>query len=421
MPSLKDAGALTATAERDESEIRYIARQPIFDVANNVFAYELLFRAGDVQTCVAPDPNAATISTIDFSLLLGRESLTDGLPAFVNCTRELLLDGTVMALPRDGAVLEILENVEPEPAVLRACSELKKMGYRLAADDFNGDAARDPLIALCDIVKVDFALTNQAQRSEIANRYSRRGHILLAEKVETHEEFAAARATGYRYFQGFYFCKPVTIATADIRCLHPAYATLLSSVYDSVFNVDSIEAAIRQEPSLCYRLLRYLNSAAFGVYPVRSIKHAVTLLGQRELQKWISIVTAIAMAGPRSSELITTALQRARFLELVANDIGAPHSTEFFLAGIFSLIDAMLNRELQSIVASLPLSAMVKDALVGKDNIISEALQLVFTCERAKWSEFANHCAVLKIAEPLAWSHYEESRHWVRSIRATLA
>lgn len=421
MPSPTLAHAHEPSVERDESETRYIARQPIFDVANNVFAYELLFRAGDVQTCVAPDPNVATISTIDFSLLLGRESLTDGLPAFVNCTRELLIDGTVMALPRDGSVLEILETVEPEPAVLRACSELKKMGYRLAADDFDGDASRDPLIALCDIVKVDFALTSEAQRAEIASRYSRRGHTLLAEKVETHEEFAAARAAGYRYFQGFFFCKPVTIATADIRCLHPAYATLLSTVYDNVFNVDAIEEAIRQEPSLCYRLLRYLNSAAFGVYPVRSIKHAVTLLGQRELQKWISIVTAIAMAGPRSSELITTALQRARFLELVAKEIGAPHSTEFFLTGIFSLIDAMLNRELQSIVSTLPLSAMVKDALAGKENLIRESLRLAFSCERAEWDEFANRCSTLKIAEPLAWSHYEESRHWVRSIRATLA
>jgi len=308
----------------------------------------------------------------------------------------------------------------PEPEVLRACSNLKQMGYRLAIDDFDGDTSRDPLIALCDIIKVDFTLTTEAERHDIARRYSRRGHILLAEKVETHQEFAAAQAAGYRYFQGFFFCKPVTIAAADIRCLHPAYVELLSSVYDPVFNVEAIEAAVRQEPSLCYRLLRYLNSAAFGVYPVRSIRHAIALLGQHEMQKWISIVTAIAMAGPRSSELITIALHRARFLEVIAGHLHAQHPTEFFLAGIFSLIDAMLNRDLQAIISSLPLSPLVKDALAGRPNPVTTTLQLAVTCERAEWDRFAELCAALPIDEPLAWNAYDDSRRWVRAMRADL-
>src|SRR6266702_6722822 len=208
------ASTLQAHSGSDDSEIRYIARQPIFDVERNLFAYELVFRAGNVQICEAPDPDAATISTIDVSLFLGRESLTDGLPAFINCTRELLVDGTVTALPRDSSVLEILETVQPEPAVLRACSDLKKMGYRLAIDDYDGDSSRDSLIAIAGIVKVDFALTDKFQRADIAARFSRRGKLLLAEKVETQEEFEFARTLGYRYFQGFFFCKPVTIAAS---------------------------------------------------------------------------------------------------------------------------------------------------------------------------------------------------------------
>jgi c-di-GMP-related signal transduction protein len=420
MPPSPYARALPVDTERDESETRYIARQPIFDAARNVCAYELLFRAGNVQVCESSDPDAATISTIDVSLLLGRESLTDGLPAFINCTRELLIDGTVTTLPRDNTVLEILESVQPDPEVLHACAELKKKGYRLAIDDFDGDTARDPLIELSEIVKVDFTLTTREQRVAIARRYSRRGHVLLAEKVEANREFEAACAAGYQYFQGFFFCKPVTIAAADIRCLQPAYVAMLSSVYDDEFDVEAIDRAIRQEPSLCYRLLRYLNSAAFGVYPVRSIRHAITLLGQRELQKWISIVTAIAMAGPRSSELIRTALRRARFLEAVATRIRAPHPTEFFLAGIFSLIDAMLGRDLNKIIATLPLSAMVKDALLGRDNIINNTLRLAICCEHAEWDGFARHCASLRIAEPVAWNFYEDARRWVSAIGTNL-
>jgi len=414
------ASALPTPSASDDAEIRYIARQPIFDAGRNLFAYELLFRAGNVQICEAPDPDAATISTIDVSLLLGSDSLTDGLPAFINCTRELLIDGTVTALPRDSSVIEILETVEPEPEVLRACANLKKMGYQLAIDDFDGDESRDPLIAIADIIKVDFTLTNDFQRADIAARFSRRGKLLLAEKVETQEEFLAARTLGYRYFQGYFFCKPVTIAASDIRALNPAYVALFSAVYDSVFDIDAIDEAIRQEPSLCYRLLRYLNSAAFGVYPVRSIKHAIALLGQRELQKWISIVTAIAMAGPRSSELLTIALQRARFLESIANRLEVKHSAEFFLAGVFSLIDAMLNRQLDSIVATLPLSSSVKDALAGRENQITDVLRLAVSCERALWTDYAKQCAAMGIPESEVWKHYEEARHWVKAIRSEL-
>jgi EAL and modified HD-GYP domain-containing signal transduction protein len=243
---------------------------------------------------------------------------------------------------------------------------------------------------------------------------------MLAEKVETQEEFEAAKAVGYRYFQGFFFCRPTTIAATDIRCLQPAYVSLLASVFDPIFDVDAINDAIRQEPSLCYRLLRYLNSAAFGVYPVRSIRHAIALLGQREMQKWISVVTAIAMAGPRSSELISLALQRARFAELIADRIGAKHSTEFFLAGIFSLADAMLNRELGAVVASLPLSMDVKDALAGRDNQITAVLRLAVCCERATWKEFAVRCASLSLAEADAWGEYQGARKWVKGIRSNL-
>lgn len=412
------ASSAPALPVEEESEVRYIARQPILDAHHNLHAYELLFRGGNVQVCATNDFDAATISTIDISLFLGRNSLTDGLPAFINCTRELLVDGTVTALPRDSYVLEVLETVKPDAEVLRALSNLKRLGYRIAIDDFDGDISRDPLIALSDIIKVDFCLTDMAKRIEIAQRYLRRGHTLLAEKVETQEDFEAARAAGYRLFQGFFFCRPTTISASDIRVLQPAYVSLMTAVYDSVFDVDSIDEAIRQEPSLCYRLLRFLNSAAFGVHPVRSIRHAIALLGQRELQKWISIVTAIAMAGPRSSELLSLALQRARFLETVAERIHAQYSSEFFLAGVFSLIDAILNRELRLILPTLPLSSSVKDALYGRENEITNTLKLVLSCERANWAHFAEHCAAMKLPEGEVWLMYEEARRWVKEIRA---
>ncbi len=404
----------------DDLDVRYVARQPIFDSARNVIAYELLFRGGDKDHCDATDGDAATLSTIDVSLFAGPDSLTDGLPGFVNCTRELLVNGTVTALPRDRAVLEILETVPPDAEVLTACSALKRSGYRLAIDDFAGDLTRDPLIALADIIKVDFALTTSEMRSAIATRYSRRGLTLLAEKVETQEDFESAVAMGYRYFQGYFFCKPVTIVAQDIRCLQPAYVALLATVYDQKFDLEAIEKAIRCEPSLCYRLLRYLNSAAFGVYPVRSIRHAIALLGQRELQKWISIVTAIAMAGPRSSELISDALIRAYFMEAMALRLRATHATEYFLAGMFSLIDAMLNQRLDVVLANLPLSTIVKEAVLGHPSPIRITLDLALACERGAWGDFSQGCTDLDIAEPEVWACFEDARRWVKALRSCL-
>lgn len=406
----------SGAAEMDD--VRYVARQPIFDARRALYAYELLFRSDHTQqTCQARDGNQATLSTIDVSLLEGPDSLTDGLPGFVNCTRELLVNRVVTALPRDQAVLEILEDVPPDDEVIQACTALRRAGYRLAVDDFDGDPSRDPLIALAEFIKVDFALTSPRTREYIAQRYRRRGHLLLAEKVETQEEFESSAAMGYEYFQGFFFCKPVTLVAQDIRCLSPAHATLLGSIFDTNFDVDFIERSIRQEPSLCYRLLRYLNSAAFGVYPVRSIRHAITLLGQLELRKWVSIAVAIALAGPRSSILIRTALCRAFFMEALAARLRAPHPNEYFLAGMFSLIDAMLNQRMDVLLTNLPLSTQVKQALTGAQNPVASALQLSLACERADWNAFSGICAGMKLPEPETWNLFEAAQRWARSLQ----
>lgn len=402
-------------ASTDLRECRFIARQPIFDRHEHVFGYELLFRSGAQGCFPSIDPDAASRSTIDMSLLIGPRSLTEGRRAFVNFTRELLIDGTATVLPRDLGIIEILEDIEPDAAVLNACRDLKRLGYTLALDDLVDSRTRAAFVPFVDIVKVDFTLTTPATQHELASTYKRRGIRLLAEKVEAREEFDSALRMGYEYFQGYFFCRPTTITAHDIPSLHLTYLGILKAAMETNFDINAVEQAIKQEPGLCFRLLRYLNSAAFGIYPVRSIRHALTLIGQRELQKWITIAAAMALAGPRSSELISAALTRARFCELVATVLRTD-SSDFFLVGMFSLIDAIIDQPLGRVLSELPLSTPAKSALLGRAGPLLTVLSLAVACERADWDSLAQLSSALAIDSVRVATIHAESMEWVRNI-----
>ena len=252
---------------------RFVARQPILDRNGGVYGYELLARSGNSNIFDASDPTAATCRTIDTSLLIGTNSLTEGRRAFINCTREILLSDMVTVLPSKICVLEILEDVEPDREVLDRCRSLRKSGYTLAMDDFTGDLKYAPFIEIAEIIKVDFLATNVLQQADFA-RYAKRGTTLLAEKVENREQFELAKKLGYTYFQGYFFAKPTMVSSADISLLQSKCLRILQKAFDPDYEPKEVAAVIKQEPSLCYRLLRYLDSAAFGLYPIRTIGHA---------------------------------------------------------------------------------------------------------------------------------------------------
>ncbi len=211
-------------------------------------------------------------------------------------------------------MVEVLEDVLADEEILAACDRLRRAGYLIALDDYVPTPDTMRLLPFADMVKVDFLATDAARQAGIAADMRRRGIRLLAEKVETREQFQFALRLGYHYFQGYFFCKPQTLTMQDIPCSKLSYIQVLSIANREFYDVDELEQAILREPSLCYRLLRYLNSAAFGLFPVRSIRHALSLLGQREIRKWVSIVVAISIAGDRPGELISSALTRARSL-----------------------------------------------------------------------------------------------------------
>lgn len=301
----------TAAARDDRTLIRYVARQPILDAKQQVFGYELLFRDGVDNFFPAVDADAACRATLDSSLLIGLDVLCDGRRAFLNCTRDGLLRGLIRLLPPSSAVVEVLESVPPDAEVRAACRELKDAGYLIALDDFVPDDPRESLADLADIIKVEMKMTPLAQQAAMVKRFGGCAR-LLAEKVETPEDFASARDLGFTYFQGYFFRRPQVLSARDVPANRLNYVRLLEAVSSPVLDVPALDRLIKAEAAVCYRLLRYMNSPAFGFRnEIHSVRHALTILGEREVRRWVRLVCTVAAAEGSSSDLLLSALVRA--------------------------------------------------------------------------------------------------------------
>jgi c-di-GMP-related signal transduction protein len=406
-PQPVNAGAVSYT--------RYLARQPILNRDQNTHGYELLFRSGPDNFFSASDPDAATCHTIDFSLLFDYAALTGGRAAFINCTRNILLRDIITLLPRDRVVVEVLEDVPADEETLAACDRLRQAGYSIALDDYVPTPNTLRLLPFADIVKVDFMATDAARQASIAADMRRRGIRLLAEKVETREQFHFAQSLGFHYFQGYFFCKPEPLTMQDIPCSKLAYVQVMSLANREFFDVDKLEQAILREPSLCYRLLRYLNSAAFGLFPIRSIRHALSLLGQREIRKWVSIAVAISLSGDGSGELINNALVRARCCELLAS-LCREDCSGAFIVGIMSLMDAILNRPMETVISQLPLTADCKQALRGEANTLGKLLRVATCCERGEWEQISTFAGESGLPEAAILDIHRDASRWAGEI-----
>lgn len=281
---------------------RYVARQPILTGEEQVFGYELLFRDGTENCFRGLDLNAAARSTVDNSMLIGFDVLCAGRRAFINCTRDVLLKDYITLLPSGQTVVEVLETVEPDDLVIAACQRLKEAGYLIALDDFVANDPRENLTELADIIKVDMKLTTAAERAEMVKRYGPWRSRLLAEKVETREEFVEARDMGFLYFQGYFFQRPEILTTRGIPENRFNYIRMLQAVAKPELDEREIEKVIKSEASLCYRLLRYLNSAVFGLSnEIHSVRHALSMLGERETRRWIRLVATLGAGQGKSS------------------------------------------------------------------------------------------------------------------------
>ncbi len=366
---------------------RFIARQPIFDERLKVFAYELLFRAGP-QNIFQPRKEASSSVIVDSATLFDLQTLTGHAKAFINVDEAAILSGAARLLPANRIVVEILETVSPTPEVVRACSELCEAGYTLALDDYVAHPKWEPLLRLVKFLKVDFRDSDEDARSAIAKRHRSNGVHLLAEKVETQEDMKHARNLGYTFFQGYFFCKPTMVEGKDIPGNKLTYLQLLEAISEPELSYSRVEELLKHEPSMVYKLLRYLNSPLVGLrVEIHGVREAIALLGEREFRRWVSIVAIVSMASDKAPELIRTALTRAYFCEDLSQLIGmGDQSSDLFLMGLLSVTDVLLDRPLEQIIASVPVSAEVRAALCGGANRFRDVYDTLLAYERGDWA-----------------------------------
>lgn len=401
-----------------DSRTRYVARQPIMTREEQVFGYELLFRDGVENYFCAPDQDAASRSTLDSSILMGLDVLCGNRRAFVNCTREVLLKDYMTLLPSSQAVVEILETVTPDDQVLAACHRLKEAGYMIALDDFVVDDPREVLADLVDIIKVDLKRTSQEDAAKMVQRFGPWRCRMLAEKVETREEFFAARKAGFLYFQGYFFQKPEVMSTREIPSNQLNYVRMLQAVSREELDPREIEKLIKTEASLCYRLLRYMNSAAFGfVNEIHSVRHALSLLGEREVRRWVRLVATLAAGQKKSSELVLAALGRGRFCELLSPKVQHGGS-DLFLLGLFSLMDTLLETPMKVLLANVPVDQETKAALLGGTGRLAPIYHLMVARETGEWKDSAEFAIQLHLSESEVAEAYWQAMQWARQVTA---
>ena len=396
----------------------FIARQPIFTAQQQVYAYELLCRSGAANVFPEIDQTHASARVMADSLFnLDTQELTGGKRAFINLTRDLLVGDYGSLLPKDGTVIEVLETVAPDEKVVAACRRLKEAGYLLALDDFVETAAMAPLVALADILKVDILKTGATERQALVTRHARRGVRLLAEKVETPEAFREAVNLGYSYLQGYFFAKPAVLKATAAPEFRLTYLTLLQEVVKPDVDLRKVAAIIGRDVTLSYKLLRYINSAFFGLRrTIASIPEALRLLGEREVKRWASLLSLASLASNKPAELVVEAALRARFCEGLAADTGLlPQSEELFLLGMFSLLDAILDRPLEALLQELPIPPAVKAALLGASSPLRDVYDCVLAYVTGDWENLSARMDKLGLGEEEVPRRYREAVAWAQT------
>lgn len=399
-----------AIPEANSESHRFLALQPIFNRKKKIVAYEVLFRSG-WENHFCGDSDAATRMMVDNWILYGFEELTKGFPVFLNCTREAFLKGLVTLLPTT-TVLEILEDVEPDEEFISMCELMRSLGYRIALDDFQLSGKTSALLGMADYIKVDFRLSNKEQRNEILQSVDHGKSKLIAEKVESEAEYLEAIAEGFEFFQGYYFSHPKVFSKRKSPISSVNRLRLLGALSVPGFHPKKMTELLKGEASICYRLLRLVNSVAFGLgHEVRSIQSALVMVGEEQFRKLAMLSIATEACGDHREEFLLYALRRARFLELMAFHSGQDPA-EQYLFGLLSLMEEMLEIDLKNAAVELPLRQEVKDALGGKTNRVSTGLRILESYEEGHWNLCSSRAAKLGVGEDELTRIYIASLQW---------
>ena len=364
-------------------EVRYVACQPILDLQGHVHAYDLLFR-NTPGALVRRDCDVAVETMLDNELLFGLERLSNGLPAFVSCSGEALTDDLVLVLAPSLTVLAVPAALEPAPRLVDACRALKARGFRLALDGFCWRENLSVLLDRADYVRLDFRQLGAAERQQLVQR-GPDSIAMVAQRVETDEDYLKARALGFTLFQGDYLCHPVLLKKKKIPANRLYHFEIVRELYRDPLDVRKVSNLVRSDAALMYRLLRLANSPIYGLYQeVRSIETAIRMLGEDAFRRVVSVAVLSELNAGRPGEILQMGLLRGRFCELAAQSFRLDPNEQYIL-GMFSLLPAMLCVPMEEIVPNLPFRPEIRRALSGIANPERSPLGWLEFHERCDW------------------------------------
>jgi len=364
----------------------FIGRQPVMDVKQQIIGYELLFkRSAETQTAISED-DIKTCSNIlvnamdnmDVQWLLGDKL------AFINVNESMLMSEFLELMPPQRTILAILRTVVAGEAVVKRCKELRKLGFKIALDNPQLSTQLKPLIAIADYIKIDSQSTSPTEASKLFNQYSTPTALIIAEKIETLEQFEAYKQIGFKRFQGFYFAHPETFTA---KAINPSFDSVLNllNLVSQDSDIAEIENGFKQDAALSFKLLRYINSVGFGLScEIQSIKHGLTILGRKQLYRWLTLLMVTAGENTTPPVLMKTAITRGRLTELLGKSYFEKQDIDnLFIIGVFSLLDAILKMPMERVLEKIQLPEAVTEALLNREGVYGPFLQLAEACEGA--------------------------------------
>lgn len=385
----------------------FVGRQPILDLEGNIFAYELLYRNSKTNSFPNINPEQATLQLlVNTFLTIGIENVSGNHLSFINFTEELLANDFVIDLNPKKVVIEVLENIAITPVLVTRLRELKREGFLIALDDFILQPqveVYNELFAIVDFIKVDYLNTTKDERKAIQFYAQKCPHIvLLGEKIETLAQYEEAKNDGYELFQGFFFAQPEIIEGIEIPATMQLHVYIIEQLNLATPDIDVITKLIMQDISVAYKLLRYINTLAFEVpKKITSIKQAIVLIGLDDVKKWLTVLLMNDLAHQTENDqvkaLISYSLTRAKLCELTASYTEQEDVDEYFLTGMFSLINLILDKSWKETITLFPLSDRIMETIRGEETSLSAHLEIAIAIERANWGRVDELASQLNI------------------------
>jgi len=373
----------------------FVGRQPVFDRDGNVVAYELLFRASQSATQSGAnadsDGSQLTANVLVGSLMdIGLDQISGNKLVYINASRDFLLSDVASILPAESVAIEVLEDVVVDDEVVNACHALKEKGFTLLLDDFIYSLQWEPLLKIADIIKIDVMVSEDlAAEVEPLRKYPAK---LLAEKVETKEELELTKSLGFDYFQGYFFCRPDVVSGKKVPDSKLAILRALQEVMVAEA-IQDLEQVIVHDVGLSYRLLKYINSAAFCMRSeIKTVRQALSLLGLKNIQLWLSVLCMASVAKDKPQELIHVAMLRGRILEETITTLKLPGKAACFTLGLFSLLDAFLDLPMEEALGQVRLPQDVYEGLTDPCSHYGRLLDMVKSMETGNWEYVESIC-----------------------------